>query len=113
MQVYFNPACSKCRNAIAQLDEKGTDYELVRYLDETPTTQDLQGIVSMLEDPIEDLVRKDKRFAELGLNESDYTTADGVVALLEKHPELMQRPVIVKDGKATIARTPEKVEEVA
>ena len=67
----------------------------------------------MLQDPLPDLVRKDQNFRKLDLQSADYQTKEAVVALLTEHPELMQRPIIVKDGSASIARTPEKVEELA
>jgi arsenate reductase len=57
-----------------------------------------------------DLVRKDKRFKELGLNPADYTDKKTIVALLLKHPELMQRPIVVRGKRAIIARPPEKLE---
>ncbi|HVA81392.1 MAG TPA: ArsC/Spx/MgsR family protein [Candidatus Binataceae bacterium] len=64
----------------------------------------------MIEDPPADLVRKDKRFKELGLNADNYTTREQVVALLLKYPDLMQRPVIVRGKRAVIARPPEKLD---
>jgi arsenate reductase len=63
----------------------------------------------MLTTPVEDLVRKDKRFTELKLNAADYTTREQVIELLLQHPELMQRPIIVRDGRAVIARPAEKL----
>jgi arsenate reductase (glutaredoxin) len=63
----------------------------------------------MLEGPIADLVRKDKRFGELGLKPDDYATSDAVIALLLEHPELMQRPIVIRAGRAVIARPPEKL----
>ncbi len=69
----------------------------------------LERIVAMLEGPPAELVRKDRRFEELGLKPANYVSAKAVVALLLKHPELMQRPVIVKGGKAVIARPPERL----
>jgi arsenate reductase len=63
----------------------------------------------MLDTPPAEMVRKDRRFEELGLKAADYVTAEAVVALLMKHPELMQRPVIVKGDKAVIARPPERL----
>lgn len=113
MKIYFNPSCSKCRNAVAQLDNKQSEYEVVRYLEHKLSDQELHELMDTLVDPIRDLVRKDKKFEELGLNEDDYTNKDAVFALLSKHPELMQRPVITKDGKSHIARTPQKVDELA
>ena len=70
----------------------------------------LEKILSMIENPPADLVRKDKRFEELKLKAEDYTTKEKVVALLLKHPELMQRPVVIRGKRAVIARPPEKLE---
>ncbi len=60
-------------------------------------------------DPPADLVRKDKRFKELGLEESRYRTRDAVVDVLFEHPELMQRPVIIEGRRAVLARPADKV----
>ena len=70
----------------------------------------LEKILSMIENPPADLVRKDKRFEELKLKAEDYTTKEKVVALLLKHPELMQRPVVIRGKRAVIARPPEKLD---
>lgn len=112
MKIYFNPACSKCRNVVSQLDEKGKEYELVHYLESKLTAPELSEVIDILQDPLEDLVRKDQNFRELGLNAKNYVTRDAIIELLQEHPKLMQRPIIVKDGKATIARTTEKVDEL-
>ena len=113
MKIYFNPSCSKCRNAVSQLDEKGQDYELVQYLETELSTSELSEIIDALQDPLQDLVRKDQNFRDLGLNARDYVSKEAVIELLSEHPKLMQRPIIVKNGKASIARTPEKVDELA
>ena len=63
----------------------------------------------MVPDPPADLVRKDKRFKELELNEADYQSREQVIEVLLEHPELMQRPILVRDGKAVIGRPPEKI----
>jgi arsenate reductase len=63
----------------------------------------------MLEVAPAELVRKDSRFKELGLREGDYTTRETVVALLLEHPELMQRPIVIRANRAVIARPPEKL----
>ena len=63
----------------------------------------------MLDGPVADLVRKDKRFKELGLIANDYAEKKAVVALLMKHPDLMQRPIVIRGKRAIIARPPEKL----
>ncbi len=55
------------------------------------------------------MVRKDKRFEELGLKASDYTRPEQIIGLLLEHPELMQRPIVICKGRAVIARPPEKL----
>ena len=72
----------------------------------------LERLLALLAGPPGDLVRKDKRFKELGLRAEDYTTGARVVALLLEHPELMERPVVVRGTRAVIARPSEKVLEL-
>jgi arsenate reductase len=107
--MYHNHACSHSRGALQILEEATVDVEVVLYLETPPSKREPEEFLDLLEDPPADLVRKDKRFAELGLVESDYQTPDQVVGVLLKHPELMQRPVIVKNDRAVLARPAEKV----
>ena len=98
------------RTEIAQLlVAAGADVETVLYLKTPPTKADLERIIGKLDDPVGDLVRKDNRFKELGLNADDYTSKTAVVALLLEHPELMQRPIIESSSRAAIGRPPEDV----
>ena len=78
-------------------------------LETTPAKASPEEIAATLEGPIAELVRKDKRFGELGLKPDDYTTREAVIALLIEHPELMQRPIVMRAGRAVIARPPEKL----
>ncbi len=91
------------------LRARGVEFDTVEYLKTPLDRTTLESIVVMLDTPPAELVRKDRRFEELGLKAANYVTAEDVVALLLKHPELMQRPVIVKGGKAVIARPPERL----
>lgn len=83
--------------------------EIVEYLKQRPDRATLERLVSILEDPVGDLVRRDSVFEKLGLTEADVATPEAVVALLEKHPRLMQRPVIVKGDRAIIGRPKTRV----
>ncbi len=110
--VYFNPVCGQARGAVEILEDRGIDFELVEYL-KTPLSQgDLEHILDSISDPPADLVRKDKRFAELGLDADDYQTRAQVLAVLLEHPELMQRPVVFVGDKAQICRPSDKVLEL-
>ena len=91
------------------LRKRGVEFDVIEYLKTPPAREALEKILAMLEGPAEDLVRKDKRFAELGLKADDYLDKKKIVALLLQHPELMQRPIIVKGNRAIIARPPEKL----
>ena len=72
----------------------------------------LGRLLGLLGGPPADLVRKDKRFKEIGLEAGDYVTREQVIALLVAHPELMERPVVVRGACAVIARPAERVLEL-
>jgi arsenate reductase len=92
------------------LRDRGVEFDLIEYLKTPPDRAALENMLSMLETPPADLVRKDKRFDELTLKAQDYTTKEKVIELLLKHPELMQRPVVIRSKRAVIARPPEKLD---
>jgi arsenate reductase (glutaredoxin) len=110
--IYHNPGCGSSRGALGLLNERGGKFEVIEYLKQPPVRADLERILKMLDSPPADLVRKDKRFKELGLDANDYTDAKTVIALLLKHPELMQRPIVIRGNRAVIARPPEKLNEL-
>jgi arsenate reductase len=107
--VYHNPVCGQSRGVVDILKEKGIDFGIVEYLKVVPDRATYERMLDLLPDPPADLVRKDKRFAELGLNADDYTTREAVIEVLLEHPELMQRPVIFRGDKAVLARPSDKV----
>jgi arsenate reductase len=90
---------------VAVATEMGVDFETVLYMKENPDEATLRGIISKLEDPVENLVRKDSNFKKLELDENDYVgDPDAVVEILLKYPRLIQRPIIVRGSKAIIGR---------
>jgi arsenate reductase len=95
---------------LAVAEEAGVEFETLLYLKQRPDRSALQKLVGMLEDPVEDLVRKDSKFKALGLNPADYVgNAAAVVALLDEHIALLQRPVLVRGGKAIIGRPKDRI----
>jgi arsenate reductase len=110
--VYHNPSCSKSRGALEILRDRDVDVEVVEYLRTPPDRAALGRILDAITDPPEALVRKDKRFKELGLDAANYTTKKAVVDLLLEHPELMERPVVFVGDRAVIARPSERVAEL-
>jgi arsenate reductase (glutaredoxin) len=81
----------------------------VEYIKAKPNADELRKVVAILEDPVADLVRKDSVFEKLGLKAEDYTTPEAVVEILAKYPRLMQRPVVVANGKAIIGRPKDRI----
>ena len=93
-------------------EELGVDAEVVLYLKTPPDADTLRSIIAKLDDPVTDLVRRDSMWTKLGLTEADAATAEQVVALLVKHKQLLQRPVVVTAKKAIIGRPKERVREL-
>jgi arsenate reductase len=90
---------------VAVATEMNVDFDEVRYLKTPPDEATLRDIVAKLEDPVENLVRKDSQFKKLELDPDDYVdNPDAVVEVLLKYPRLMQRPVVVRGDKAIIGR---------
>jgi arsenate reductase len=110
--VYHNPVCGQSRGAEEILRDRGVAYQVIRYLDHPLSREDFERILALLPNEPADLVRKDKRFQELGLNEADYQTPEQVIDVLLVHPELMQRPIIIRGDRAVLARPSEKVLEL-
>jgi arsenate reductase len=110
--IYHNPVCGKSRGALEILETRGVAHDVVEYLKTPPDRATLAHILELLPGAPAELVRKDKRFKELGLDESRYQTREQVLALLLEHPELMERPVVIRGGRAVIARPSEKVLEL-
>jgi arsenate reductase len=97
---------------LAVAEEEGVSYEPTLYLKHPPDRATLRQIASCLEDPVEDLVRKDSKFKKLGLNPDDYVgNPEAVIDVLEAHPALLQRPVLVRGRRAIIGRPRERVVE--
>ena len=97
------------------LRERGVDFDTIEYLSAPPGSELLHVLLDALEVRPAELLRKDKNFAALGLDEDRYsetTHRADVIALLVEHPELMQRPIALCDGRAVIARPAERVLEL-
>ena len=97
---------------MAVAEEHGVDVDVVLYMKEPPDRATLEHIVSVLEDPVEDLVRKDSKFKALGLDADDYVgNPAAVIDLLSDRKALMQRPVLVKSDRAIVGRPKDRIAE--
>ncbi len=113
VKIYHNPRCSKSRQTLQILQEKGIEPEVVKYLETPPTEEELRGIIRMLglASARELMRRKEKEYKELGLDDPAKTEDELIRAMVE-HPRLIERPIVVRDGRAALGRPPEKVVEI-
>ena len=107
--IYHNPRCSKSRQTLALLEERGISPRVVDYLKTPPSAAELKAILKKLGLRPRDLMRKgEPLYAELGLKDRDLDD-DALIALMVANPILIERPIVVSGGKAAIGRPPESV----
>jgi arsenate reductase len=111
--IYHNPRCSKSRQTLAILEENGVVPDVVRYLDEPPTPDELSAVVEKLGvAPLEIIRTGEPRFKELGLSKNDERSDDEWLRLIADNPVLLQRPIVVAGRRAAIGRPPEAVLDI-
>jgi arsenate reductase len=110
-RVFFNPQCSKCRTARGLLEERGIEAEYVRYLDQPPSRADLEELMGLLgiDDPREMMRTGEAIYKELDLASAD---RDQLLDAVTAHPILLERPILVRNGRAVIARPAERALEL-
>lgn len=110
-EVYFNPACSKCRAVRAILEQRGIEATYREYLVAPPTRAEIVDVMKRLgvSDPRAMMRASDGLFAELGLDAAD---ADALIDAMVAHPRLIERPIVSCGARAVIARPPERVTEL-
>jgi len=110
--IYHNPRCSKSRAALNLLQEAGADIHVIPYLQRTPDLQQLQGLLKLLGCGARDMLRDGETlYRELQLDREELDDTQLLQALAE-HPQLLQRPIVVRAERAIIARPPERVNEL-
>ncbi len=108
--IYYNPSCSKSRDSLAILKEKGLDIEEVRYLDSPPSKEMLAELCQMMNLKPREIIRSGETlFKELGLNQNDEKTDNEWLDLLVSNPQLIERPIVRVGDKAIMGRPPENI----
>jgi len=108
--IYHNPRCSKSRQTLALLQERGIEPEIVLYLDSTPSSSQLKDILKKLGIDARDLLRtKEDAYKEHGLAD-DTLSEDSIVKAMIASPKLIERPIVVRGDKAVLGRPPENIE---
>lgn len=107
--LYHNPRCSKSRATLELLEKKKANPEVIEYLKNPPSADELDRILSLLRMEPRELMRKNEApYRELDL-EDGALGRDALIAAICAHPILMQRPIVLANGKAAIGRPPEQV----
>jgi len=111
VQIWHNNRCSKSRDAKKYLDQHNIEYEVVEYLKNNFTADDLRMVINQLgiTDIKEMLRTKEKEYKEL---EIASRTQDEIIDLVVQNPKLVERPIVINNNKAIIARPLDKIEEV-
>jgi len=109
--IWHNPKCSKSRDSFKLLEERGIDAEVIKYLDTPPTKEELKEVLKMLGMAPRELMRtKEEIYKTLHLdNETD---DEKLIEAMVANPRLIERPIVIKEGKAVIGRPIEKVVEL-
>lgn len=107
--IFHNPRCSKSRQTLALLEEKGIEPDVVRYLETPPDALQLRDLLAKLGLSARELMRtKEDEYRELGLNDPALSE-DQLIEAMVAHPKLIERPIVVRGDRAVLGRPPESV----
>lgn len=112
IKIYHKTTCTKSRQGVKYLEEKGLEFDIVKY-HETPLSRNkLKSLLKKMNMKPEELLRKkEKAYKELDFKNINYTK-DQIIDFMIKEPNLMERPIIEKGDKAVVARPTERIDEV-
>lgn len=107
--IYHNPRCSKSRQTLQLLNDNSVDANVVEYLKTPPDAETLKDILGKLGLSPRQLMRtKEDIYKELNLDDESLTDDQLINAMIE-NPKLIERPIVVKDGKVAVGRPPENI----
>lgn len=112
VQILHNPRCSKSRTTLQLLQENGVEPEIILYLDTPPNPDQLASILSKLNMSPRELMRKGQpEYKEMGLDDKQLSDQQ-LIAAMHKTPILIERPIVLANGRAAIGRPPESVLQI-
>ncbi|TXE11705.1 arsenate reductase (glutaredoxin) [Seonamhaeicola algicola] len=109
--IYHNNRCSKSRQGLSILEASGKDFEVIKYLENTPTETELRAIIKLLDIAPINLVRKNETIWKTDFKGKDLSD-DAIISAMVNHPKLIERPIVINNKKAVIGRPPEKIKEI-
>lgn len=111
IQIYHNNRCGKSRDCLAFLEQSGKKFEVIKYLENTPTYIELKAIIQKLNiKPLELVRQKEKIWMDRFKNKK--FTDEAIIQIMVDNPILMERPIVINENKAVIARPLEKVNAI-
>ncbi len=110
--IYHNPRCSKSRQTLALIEEKGVVPEVIKYLDTPPDAETLKSLIQMLGYSSARELMRTKEDLYKDLNLADETSEDALISAMVANPKLIERPVVVNNSKAAMGRPPEAVLDI-
>ncbi|HWH68685.1 MAG TPA: arsenate reductase (glutaredoxin) [Candidatus Sulfotelmatobacter sp.] len=110
--VYQKPTCSKCRAALKLLQNHEVECEAINYYEVPLAAEELRSLLQKLGLAAKDLIRRDEPLArQLGIGQKDFSEAE-LIDLMIQHPDLMQRPIVVRGNQAVLGRPVEQIEKL-
>ena len=110
--IYHNPRCSKSRETLKLLEARGIEPRVIEYLQTPPSAAELDRILALLgREPRELMRRQEPEYRELGLDHAGRTRAQLIEAMV-RHPRLIERPIVLANGKAALGRPPHNVLQI-
>ncbi|MBS99491.1 MAG: arsenate reductase (glutaredoxin) [Oceanospirillaceae bacterium] len=112
ISIYHNPRCSKSRETLKLLQDKGIEPEIREYLKDVPSADELKAVLKKLGVSARDLLRKkEAEYKEAGLDDESLSD-DAVIDAMTRYPKLIERPIVINGDQARIGRPPESVLEI-
>jgi len=109
IKIYHNPRCTKSRQTLQLLHDNGITPQIIEYLKEAPSAQEIKEIIRLLGVNPRDIIRKkEAEYKENNLDNQDLSE-DEVISIIERNPKLIERPIVINGNKAAIGRPPENV----
>ncbi|MBA3026241.1 MAG: arsenate reductase (glutaredoxin) [Sulfurimonas sp.] len=106
--IWHNPKCSKSREAMEIAAQNGCKVDVIKYLEESPDENQIRTVLKMLDMKPRELMRtKEDLYKELNLK--DESSDDALIKVMFEHPKLIERPIIIKEGRAIIGRPTDKI----
>ncbi len=111
IKIYHNPRCSKSREGLKILEESGTTFQIVKYLNQPLEKKEIKNLLELLGISAKELVRTNEKVWKENYKGKDLSE-DEIIEAMHEHPKLIQRPIVEKNGIAVIGRPPEKIKDL-